>query len=88
MFWATHCPSSGAQNCNCSLWFYIHFWLPATAMAQPLVDLALIKTRQTNFLQLEFIFAVNSVPPSINKLHVIKNKLKSVTNQDQAMNKL
>jgi len=23
------------KNCNCSLWFYIHFWLPATAMAQP-----------------------------------------------------
>jgi hypothetical protein len=21
------------KNCNCSLWFYIHFWLPAAAMA-------------------------------------------------------
>jgi len=34
MFRATHRPSSGAQNCNCSLWFYIRFWLPAAAMAQ------------------------------------------------------
>ena len=23
------------KNCNCSLWFYIHFWLPAAAMAEP-----------------------------------------------------
>jgi hypothetical protein len=24
------------KNCNCSLWFYIRFWLPvAAAMAQP-----------------------------------------------------
>ena len=23
------------QNCNYSLWFYIRFWLPAAAMAQP-----------------------------------------------------
>ena len=22
------------KNCNCSLWFYIRFWLPAAAMAQ------------------------------------------------------
>jgi len=21
------------KNCNCSLWFYIRFWLPAAAMA-------------------------------------------------------
>jgi len=48
-------------------------------------DKALIKTRETNSLQLQshFIFPVNSVLPSINKLHVIKNKLKSVTNKDQ-----
>jgi hypothetical protein len=25
MFRATHRTSSGAQNCNCSLWFYIRF---------------------------------------------------------------
>jgi hypothetical protein len=35
MFRATHRPSSGAQNCNCSLWIYIRFWLPAAAMAGP-----------------------------------------------------
>jgi len=23
------------KNCNCSLWFYIRFWLPAAAMAEP-----------------------------------------------------
>ena len=23
------------KNCNCSLWFYIRFWLLASAMAQP-----------------------------------------------------
>jgi hypothetical protein len=23
------------KNCNCSLWFYIYFWSPAAAMAQP-----------------------------------------------------
>jgi len=23
------------RKCNCSLWFYIRFWLPAAAMAQP-----------------------------------------------------
>ena len=23
------------KNCNCSLWFYIHFWLPVAAMAEP-----------------------------------------------------
>ena len=23
------------KNFNCSLWFYIRFWLPAAAMAQP-----------------------------------------------------
>jgi hypothetical protein len=23
------------KNCNCSLWFYLCFWLPAAAMAQP-----------------------------------------------------
>jgi hypothetical protein len=22
------------KNCNCSLWFYIHFWLPVAAMAE------------------------------------------------------
>ena len=22
------------KNCNCSLWFYIRFWLPAVAMAE------------------------------------------------------
>lgn len=48
-------------------------------------DMALIKTRETNSLQLEshFIFAVNSVPLTINKLHLIKNKCKPVTNKDQ-----
>jgi hypothetical protein len=35
MFRATHRPSSGAQNCNFSLWFYIRFWLPAAAIAEP-----------------------------------------------------
>jgi len=35
MFRATHHPSSGAQNCNCSFWFYIRFWLPVAAMAEP-----------------------------------------------------
>jgi hypothetical protein len=35
MLRATHRPSSGAQNCNCSLWFYIRLWLPvAAAMAE------------------------------------------------------
>jgi hypothetical protein len=29
MFRATHRSSSGAQNCNYSLWFYIRLWLPA-----------------------------------------------------------
>jgi hypothetical protein len=48
-------------------------------------DMALIKTRETNSLQLElhFIFTVHSVLVSINKLHVIKNKPKSLTNTDQ-----
>ena len=23
------------KNCNCGLWFYIRFWLPTAAMAQP-----------------------------------------------------
>jgi hypothetical protein len=23
------------KNCNCSVWFYIRFWLPAAAMARP-----------------------------------------------------
>ena len=31
----THRPSSGAQTCNCCLWFYIRFWLLVAAMAQP-----------------------------------------------------
>jgi hypothetical protein len=35
MFRTTHRPSSGAQNCNCSLWFNIRLWLPTAAMAQP-----------------------------------------------------
>jgi hypothetical protein len=35
MFRATHRSSSGAQNCNHSLWFYIRLWLPAAVMAQP-----------------------------------------------------
>jgi len=35
MFRVTHRPSSGAQNCNCSLWFYIRLWLPVAAMAEP-----------------------------------------------------
>jgi hypothetical protein len=35
MFRATRRPSSGAQNSNWSLWFYIRFWLPvAAAMAE------------------------------------------------------
>jgi hypothetical protein len=48
-------------------------------------EMALIKTRETNSLQLlsQFIFAVNSVLPSINNPHTTKNKLKSVTNKDQ-----
>ena len=29
MFRATHRSLPGAQNCNCSLWFYIRLWLPA-----------------------------------------------------------
>jgi hypothetical protein len=52
MFRATHRPSSGAQNCNYSLWFYIHLWLPAAAMAQPSKWLATInvcKTRGCNY---------------------------------------
>ena len=35
MFRATHRSSSGVQNCNCNLWFYIRLWLPAAAMVQP-----------------------------------------------------
>jgi len=34
MFRATHRLSSGAQNCNFSLWFYIRLWLPAAVMAE------------------------------------------------------
>ena len=34
MFRATNRSSSGAQNCNCSLWFYIRLWLLATVMAE------------------------------------------------------
>jgi len=34
MFRLTHRSSSGAQNCNCSLWFYIRLWLPAVVMAE------------------------------------------------------
>jgi len=34
MFQVTHRSSSGAQNCNCSLWFYIHLWVPAAVMAE------------------------------------------------------
>jgi hypothetical protein len=35
MFRATHLPSSGAQNCNRSLWFYTLLWLQAAVMAEP-----------------------------------------------------
>jgi hypothetical protein len=34
MFRPTHHSSSGAQNCNCSVWFYIRLWLPAAVMAE------------------------------------------------------
>jgi len=40
------------KNCNCSLWFYIRFWLPAAAMAQPSQRPATInvcKTRGCNY---------------------------------------
>jgi hypothetical protein len=33
MFRATHLSSSGAQNCNCSLWFYVRLWVPAAVKA-------------------------------------------------------
>ena len=53
MFRASHRPSSGAQNCNCSLWFYIRLWLPVAAMAQPSQQPATInvcKTRGCNYI--------------------------------------
>jgi len=52
MFRATHRPSSGARNCNSSLWFYIRLWLPVAAMARPSQRLATInvcKTRGWNY---------------------------------------
>jgi len=52
MFRVTRRPPSGAQNCNCSLRFYVRFWLPATAMAEPSQRLAsknIHKTRGCNY---------------------------------------
>jgi len=53
MFRATHRPSSGAKNCNCSLWFYIRFlWPVAAAMTEPSQRPAtknLCKTRGCNY---------------------------------------
>jgi len=34
MFRVTHRSSSGAQKCNCSLWFYIRLWLSVAVMAE------------------------------------------------------
>ena len=51
-FWRHTAHHQEFRNCNCSLWFYIRFWLPAAAMAQPSQRPAtknICKTRSCNY---------------------------------------
>ena len=64
MFRAIHRPSSGAQNCNCSLWFYVCFWMPAAAMAQPSQWPATKNVRKTGGCNYSFeLLMVGGVSP-------------------------
>jgi hypothetical protein len=54
------------KNCNCSLWFYIRFWLPAAEMAQP----SQRPLNKTVLTLSEWIWSVETRDVSISKTHV------------------